>query len=151
MQVCGVAEATKDRTLVRKARVLVGNRGNWTLSAGTSAQDCEWRVLATDVWDNLGVHEVFYPSSTSPPTSPTPSSPATLAPSRNFEVHSECVETRSWIQLRAGLRNSTSFTGGLGGLMTRDFHVWFCIQGHPCIAGLPSHELSQIPTSPAPI
>lgn len=42
--VCGVAMATKDHTLVRKRHVTRGNGGHWTVSAGSSAEDCEWLV-----------------------------------------------------------------------------------------------------------
>ena len=34
--VCGVTEATKDHTLVRKPTVFTGNGGNWDASRGTS-------------------------------------------------------------------------------------------------------------------
>lgn len=54
--VCGIATATKDRTLVRKAMVTRGNGGNWAESAGTSTGDCEWNVLAIDEWSYLGSH-----------------------------------------------------------------------------------------------
>jgi hypothetical protein len=54
--VCGIATATKDRTLVRKAMVTRGNGGNWAKSAGTSTGDCEWNVLAIDEWSYLGSH-----------------------------------------------------------------------------------------------
>ena len=37
--VAGVADATKDHTLVRLGTVASGNYGNWDLSAGTSAAD----------------------------------------------------------------------------------------------------------------
>jgi hypothetical protein len=63
--VCGMSSATKDKTLVRKPGISIGNL-NWTASAGIDADDCEWRVF------DLGVF--FAP--TSAPTSPTP------APSR---------------------------------------------------------------------
>ena len=37
--VCGVADATKDNTLMRKGTVTTGNAGDWTASAGTTTDD----------------------------------------------------------------------------------------------------------------
>ena len=54
--VAGVAEATKDHTLVRKASVTEGNGGDWASSAGTNEDDSEWIVLDQDTWDYLGSH-----------------------------------------------------------------------------------------------
>tara|TARA_B100000965_G_scaffold135411_1_gene112709 strand:+ start:383 stop:4399 length:4017 start_codon:yes stop_codon:yes gene_type:complete len=56
-EVAGVSDATKDHTLVRKSSVTSGNQGDWTLSAGTDADDSEWIVLDVDTWDNLGSHQ----------------------------------------------------------------------------------------------
>ena len=59
--VCGVAGATKDHTLVKKE----GKEGNddWTDSRGTNADDCDWIVAENDAfisetntWDGLGSH-----------------------------------------------------------------------------------------------
>ncbi|MDB4829510.1 hypothetical protein OAH56_04525, partial [Gammaproteobacteria bacterium] len=59
--VCGVADATKDHTLVKKE----GKEGNddWTDSRGTNADDCDWIVAENDAfisetnaWDGLGSH-----------------------------------------------------------------------------------------------
>ena len=55
--VAGVANATKDHVLVRKASVQVGNT-DWNASAGTSVDDSEWIVLDIDTWDNLGSHTI---------------------------------------------------------------------------------------------
>ena len=52
--VAGVTDATKDHTLVRKSSVLSGNLGNWSSSAGTSADDSEWIVYEQNTWDYLG-------------------------------------------------------------------------------------------------
>ena len=57
-EVCGVSNATKDHTLVRKSSVMAGNSGNWEMSAGTDADDCEWIVLDQNDWSNLGFHEM---------------------------------------------------------------------------------------------
>jgi hypothetical protein len=59
--VCGVENATKDHTLVKKE----GKEGNddWTDSRGTNADDCDWIVAENDAfisetnsWDGLGSH-----------------------------------------------------------------------------------------------
>jgi len=55
--VAGVSNGTQDHVLVRKCGITTGNT-DWTLSAGTSAEDSEWNVLAIDTWDNLGSHQV---------------------------------------------------------------------------------------------
>ena len=57
-EVCGVADGTKDHTLVRKSSVVAGNEGAWTESAGTDADDCEWIVLDQNDWTMLGFHEM---------------------------------------------------------------------------------------------
>eukprot|EP00939_MAST-03C_sp_MAST-3C-sp1_P002617 g2617.t1 len=54
--VCGVNDATKDHTLKRKCSTLSGNHGNWTISAGTDTNDCEWLVSSLDDWGNMGSH-----------------------------------------------------------------------------------------------
>ena len=51
--VAGVATATKDHTLIRKAIISIGNT-DFTESAGTSAEDSEWRVFDQDFFTNLG-------------------------------------------------------------------------------------------------
>ena len=53
--VCGVSDATRDHTLVRKEDVSCGNL-YWSLSAGSDAEDCEWIVLDQNFWTNLGSH-----------------------------------------------------------------------------------------------
>ena len=54
-EVAGVANATKDHTLVRKSSVTAGNT-DWAASAGTNADDSEWVVLDQDTWIYLGGH-----------------------------------------------------------------------------------------------
>ncbi len=54
-EAAGVANATKDHTLVRKASVESGNT-DWTVSAGTNADDSEWVVLDQNTWDYMGSH-----------------------------------------------------------------------------------------------
>jgi hypothetical protein len=56
--VAGTANATQNHTLVRKSDVLSGNSGDWSLSAGTNAEDSEWIVLEIDDWSNFGQHTI---------------------------------------------------------------------------------------------
>ncbi len=58
--VAGVADATKDHTLVRKCGIFEGN-SDWTMSAGTSAEDSEWIVLENNDWTYLGSHDTECP------------------------------------------------------------------------------------------
>ena len=52
--VAGVADATKDHTLLRKCDVTQGN-DDWTASAGTDAVNSEWIVMPVDDWSDLGL------------------------------------------------------------------------------------------------
>ena len=54
--VAGIANATKDRTLVRKCNVIQGNT-DWLLSSGTDAQNSEWLVRNNEDWLNLAQHD----------------------------------------------------------------------------------------------
>ena len=47
---------TKDHTIVRKSTVQSGNYGDWTTSAGTTADDCGWIVYDKNDWSYLGSH-----------------------------------------------------------------------------------------------
>ncbi|MEA3476435.1 MAG: lamin tail domain-containing protein, partial [Candidatus Cloacimonadota bacterium] len=53
--VAGVANATKDHTLVRKEAITQGNT-DWTSSAGTNQNDSEWIVYPQDTFEYLGSH-----------------------------------------------------------------------------------------------
>ncbi|WKZ70931.1 MAG: lamin tail domain-containing protein [Melioribacteraceae bacterium] len=53
--VAGIANATQNHTLVRKAAVTVGNT-DWTASAGTDTSDSEWIVYNQDIFTYLGIH-----------------------------------------------------------------------------------------------
>ncbi len=53
--VAGVANGTKDHTLIRKPTVTQGNL-NWAVSAGTDADDSEWIVQASEYFANIGLH-----------------------------------------------------------------------------------------------
>ena len=55
--VCGVSGGTKDHTLVRKCGISSGSE--WTASAGTNADDCEWIVLDQNDWTYLGSHNSY--------------------------------------------------------------------------------------------
>ena len=52
--VCGVENGTANKTLVKKE----GKEGNtdWADSAGTNTDDCDWIVLDSDTWTNMGTH-----------------------------------------------------------------------------------------------
>ena len=53
-EVAGVENGTKEHTLIRKSTIC-GPNDNWTLSAGTNAEDSEWIVGAQDSgWDTIG-------------------------------------------------------------------------------------------------
>ena len=54
-EVAGVADATKDHTLVRKASVLTGN-ADWATAAGTNSDDSEWEVKDKDNFSDIGAH-----------------------------------------------------------------------------------------------
>jgi len=51
--VAGVADATKDHTLLRKCDVTQGN-DDWNASAGTDPINSEWIVMSVDDWSDLG-------------------------------------------------------------------------------------------------
>ncbi len=53
--VAGVANATKDHTLIRKPEVTSGTT-DWAASAGTNADDSQWIVEAQDYFNDLGTH-----------------------------------------------------------------------------------------------
>jgi hypothetical protein len=70
--VCGVAEGTKDATLLRKTSVIAGNAGDWAKSAGTNADDCEWVVETVNTVEFAGEHATDQaPSTTAAPPSAT--------------------------------------------------------------------------------
>ena len=60
-EVAGVADATKDHTLQRKAGLNSGNLGDWAASAGTDADNSEWIVLENEDWTGLGSHNNVLP------------------------------------------------------------------------------------------
>ena len=89
--VCGVSAATKDNTLVRKSTVTTGNGGDWTASAGTNEDDCEWLVEPKDTWNFLGSHAMGVASPlppSLPPSMPPPSTPPPVAmPTTLFAIN----------------------------------------------------------------
>jgi len=56
-EVAGVANGTKDHSLIRKSDVISGNAGDWAASAGTDMDDSEWIVLDQNDWTGLGSHD----------------------------------------------------------------------------------------------
>ena len=54
--VAGVENATQDHTLTRNPGLMMGNMGDWAMSAGTDAETSEWTVLANEDWSGLGSH-----------------------------------------------------------------------------------------------
>ena len=56
-EVAGVANGTKDHSLIRKSDISSGNGGDWIASAGTNADDSEWIVLDQNDWTGLGSHD----------------------------------------------------------------------------------------------
>ena len=71
--VCGVAGATKDHTLVRKGTVIAGNP-DWSVTS--SVEGCEFDVYEQDTWAFLGFHTVASPGDASPPSPPVTSAPS---------------------------------------------------------------------------
>jgi len=59
--VAGVADATKEHTLVRKSSITSGTT-NWTVAAGTNATDSEWIVHDQNTWSYLGSHTMTEPN-----------------------------------------------------------------------------------------
>ena len=53
--VAGVSTATGEHTLVRKSSVTSGNT-DWSVSAGTDADNSEWIVYPQNTWDYIGSH-----------------------------------------------------------------------------------------------
>jgi hypothetical protein len=51
--VAGIEEATEDHTILRKVDVEMGNT-NWEQSAGTTAENSEWKIFPQNTFDNLG-------------------------------------------------------------------------------------------------
>ena len=66
-EIAGVANATKDHSLIRKSDVNSGNGGDWASSAGTNSDDSEWIVLDNNDWTGLGSHEFTGSCSTPAP------------------------------------------------------------------------------------
>lgn len=64
--VAGVAEATANRTLLRKASIVTGT-DDWAASAGTTVEDSQWEVLEANDFSNLGKHNEILISSISAP------------------------------------------------------------------------------------
>lgn len=54
-EVAGIANGTKNHTLVRKDAIITGN-DDWAASAGTNADDSEWVVYDENTFEYLGWH-----------------------------------------------------------------------------------------------
>ncbi|MBN2777571.1 MAG: putative Ig domain-containing protein [Bacteroidales bacterium] len=65
--VAGVTNGTAEHTLIRKSTITDGQT-NWTISAGTDADDSEWIVNAQDDFTDLGSHTM---TCCTPPSNPT--------------------------------------------------------------------------------
>lgn len=63
---CGVTQATKDHTFVRKPEVCCGTVF-WPKSAGTTAEDCVWKVVGADTFEFAGRHEFEVEGACAPP------------------------------------------------------------------------------------
>ena len=72
--VAGVPAATLNHTLIRKPTVIQGNT-NWTISAGTNADNSEWIVHPQDYITDLGTH-TFTPNGGQHAATPTFDPPA---------------------------------------------------------------------------
>ena len=46
--------------LLRKSTVSSGNEGDWTASAGTNSDDCEWIVYDQNEWSYVGSHTLTF-------------------------------------------------------------------------------------------
>ncbi len=55
-EVAGIANGTKDHTIVRKSEVTAGNAGYWEFSSGSDADDSEWVVFDQNTWNYIGSH-----------------------------------------------------------------------------------------------
>jgi hypothetical protein len=66
---------------------------------------------------------------------------SSLDPTRDFAAYARCAEEREWADLRGLLREGGAFTGGLGGLMTREHQAYFCLKGHSCLADVGASPL----------
>ena len=82
--VAGVADGTKDHTLIRKSSITFGN-SDWVSSAGTSADNSEWVVKDDLDWTNIGCHNAEC-ASTGPVVSGLTASPVFLTSQTEIEL-----------------------------------------------------------------
>jgi hypothetical protein len=54
-QIDSTVNATKDHTLIRKAKIFSGN-DNWNISSGTFTSQSEWLLFNNNYFDNFGFH-----------------------------------------------------------------------------------------------
>ena len=102
--VAGVANATKDHTLVRKCDVVQGNI-DWMLSAGTTSSDSEWEVYPQNDWTYLGYH-----------TSPCPQVSGCTDPlAQNYDATATVDDgSCTYISDCAGIVNGTAIVDSCG-------------------------------------
>jgi len=87
--------------------VTSGNAGDWSSSAGTNANDCEWTVLPSNTWIGLGAHQIVL-AAASPPPPPTPGGSVSFRPLEQINyvagpqctaspLHGEVVRTSGYV------------------------------------------------------
>lgn len=104
-EVAGVANATADHTLIRKAAITQGNT-NWAISAGTNATDSEWEVMNMN-YVNLGTH--YTGGNLAPQITNVTILPAIVTFADTVVIAAQIVDTDGTIA-------SSSFDWGLDGI-----------------------------------
>ena len=113
--VAGISNATQDNTLTRKSTVC-GPNNDWTVSAGTTAEDSEWIVGASDSgWDTLG----SYSGCVSDPTL------TITSPSNNQEFASGTTSVTLSVSVANFVVDQTPANGGSG-----DGHIHWTLDGN---------------------
>lgn len=113
--VAGISNATQDNTLTRKSTVC-GPNNDWTASAGTTAEDSEWIVGASDSgWDTLG----SYSGCVSDPTL------TITSPSNNQEFASGTTSITLSVSVANFVVDQTPANGGSG-----DGHIHWTLDGN---------------------
>ena len=113
--VAGISNATQDNTLTRKSTVC-GPNNDWTDSAGTTAEDSEWIVGASDSgWDTLG----SYSGCVSDPTL------TITSPSNNQEFASGTTSVTLSVSVANFVVDQTPANGGSG-----DGHIHWTLDGN---------------------
>ena len=88
--VCGVSQATADKTLVRKANADTVAAAQAAIGAAnasealwefTSVTNCQWEIYDKDTHDYVGSHTVICPPNSATPCTPMPTLAPTMMPS----------------------------------------------------------------------